>query len=182
MSTSKARRQQSRKRKSEKRGRRIRRRLKQAHERRGESEGPAMRMSRMKLEMSDRIHAHGMGGLGLVHQMVHRLGLDSEIDKRVKLFVVRQGYAESDHVLAQAYNVMAGGHCLNDMQRMREDEALLDNLSAPSLPAPSTAGDFCRRFRSKADVDSLMDAINATRVRVWSGQPEEFKEEASHRW
>ena len=45
------------------------------------------------------------------------------------------------------------------------------------IPDPTTAGDFCRRFR-ESDVMDLMDAINQTRKRVWAEQPPEFFEEA----
>ena len=41
------------------------------------------------------------------------------------------------------------------------------------IPDPTTAGDFCRRF-SEHDVVTLMDAVNETRLRVWSEQPPEF--------
>ncbi len=41
------------------------------------------------------------------------------------------------------------------------------------IPDPTTAGDFCRRF-CVPDIMNLMDAINQTRLRVWSQQPPEF--------
>jgi len=45
------------------------------------------------------------------------------------------------------------------------------------LPDPTTEGDFCRRF-AEADVVSLMDAINQTRLRIWAQQPASFFAEA----
>ena len=50
-------------------------------------------------------------------------------------------------------------------------------MDAERLPDPTTEGDFCRRF-SEPDVVTLMDAINQTRLRVWSQQPAEFFNEA----
>ena len=46
------------------------------------------------------------------------------------------------------------------------------------FPDPTTAGDFCRRFHSEADVLDLMIAINEARLRVWAQQPDEFLDEA----
>jgi hypothetical protein len=110
--------------------------------------------------------------------MTKRIGLADTIDRRVKLLKIHRGYLESDHILAIAYNSLAGGRCLDDMERLRQDEALLDSLGAPSLPDPTTAGDFCRRFKSAEDIDKLQGAINETRLRVLQRQSPEFLEEA----
>ena len=82
-------------------------------------------------------------------------------------------YTEADHVLNVAFNVFAGGTCLEHLELRRHDEAYLNLLGADRIPDPTTAGDFCRRF-SPADVDRLMDAINEVRVKVWQQQPDSF--------
>ncbi|MEE9391211.1 MAG: hypothetical protein V3W41_01765 [Planctomycetota bacterium] len=56
-------------------------------------------------------------------------------------------------------------------------EAFLDALGAVSIPDPTTAGDFCRRF-DEASIDALMTAINEARLRVWKQQPAAFFKEA----
>jgi hypothetical protein len=60
---------------------------------------------------------------------------------------------------------------------LRNDEVYLNALGAQRIPDPTTAGDFCRRFR-RGDVLELMDAINEARLRVWKQQPKEFFKEA----
>ena len=55
-------------------------------------------------------------------------------------------YHESDHVLNIAYNILAGGTCLEDLELLRSNVVYLDGLGACRFPDPSTAGDFCRRF------------------------------------
>lgn len=107
-----------------------------------------------------------VGGLGALHQLVVKLGLPGEIDSRLSLLKVHLPYFESDHVLNLAYNVAAGGTRLEDIERLRHDVGLMNALSAPLIPDPTTAGDFCRRF-CEQDVAALMDAINAARVKVW---------------
>ena len=178
MSTIRARHLSNRKRRSQNRKRRIQRRLERAvKDLDGREDKPVLSARKIRFDVSDRIRAHGAGGLGLVHQMVGRLGLAGRIDESLELLKCHRPYHESDHVLAIAYNILAGGTCLEDMERLRQDEALLDNLGACSLPDPTTAGDFCRRF-SEDDVEGLMDVFNETRVEVWKRQSSEFLEQA----
>ena len=80
-------------------------------------------------------------------------------------------------VLNIAFNALAGGKCIEHLELRRNDEVYLNALDAERLPDPTTEGDFCRRF-TDPDVVDLMDAINQTRLRVWSQQPAEFFHEA----
>lgn len=52
----------------------------------------------------------------------------------------------------------------------RNDQTFLDALGAQSIPDPTRAGDFCRRFDEGA-IEALMDAINETRLDVWKQHP-----------
>jgi hypothetical protein len=128
-------------------------------------------------EMAERTTATKAGGLGAIHTMARRLGLPKRIDERLELLKRHQPYHESDHVLALAYSALAGGTSLQDLDRLREDEALLNMLGARRLPDPTTAGDFLRRFETK-DVDELQALINDVRVRVWKTQPRTFRKRA----
>jgi hypothetical protein len=69
-------------------------------------------------------------------------------------------------VLNIAYNLLCGGHVLDDIELRRNDTAFLDLLGARAIPDPTTAGDFCRRFDSSA-IWRLMDVLNDARLRVW---------------
>jgi DDE family transposase len=80
-------------------------------------------------------------------------------------------------VLNIAYNILAGGQTLEDLEQRRHDEVYLDALGARVIPDPTTAGDFCRRFEA-ADVEALMAAIDGVRTKVWQRQPESFFNEA----
>jgi hypothetical protein len=138
---------------------------------------PMMSASNIHYEMADRTRAVGVGGIGAIHLLAGRTGLIDAIDKALSLLKVHLPYHESDHVLNIAYNALSGGTCLEDLELRRNGEVYLDALGAQRIPDPTTAGDFCRRF-SPADIESLMEAINAVRVKVWRQQPEEFFEEA----
>ena len=120
----------------------------------------------IRYEMSEKCQAINCGGLGAIHQMVRKIGLADAIDKNLHLLKIHKPYHESDHVLNIAYNVLAGGMRLEDMELRRNDEAILASLGAERMPDPTTAGDFTRRF-GPDDIEQLMDAINSTRQRVW---------------
>jgi hypothetical protein len=124
-------------------------------------------------EMSERIRAIKHGGIGAAHQVVIESGLIDEIDQTVELLKIHRPYHESDQVLNIAYNALCGGHTLEDIELLRQDEAYLDALGVEAIPDPTTAGDFCRRF-DKAHVDKLMDAINDARLKVWERQEPGF--------
>ena len=109
--------------------------------------------------------------------MVRELGLAEAIGERLHLLKMHRPYSESDHVLNVAFNVLCGGRALEDIELRRGDSALLDALGVDMLPDPTTAGDFCRRFRS-ADIEDLMDAINQTRLDVWKTCPDLLEETA----
>jgi hypothetical protein len=80
-------------------------------------------------------------------------------------------------VCSLIYNVLCGGRCLEDLELRRQDEAYLNSLGADRIPDPTTAGDFCRRFHAR-DIESLHEAFDAVRRKVWALQPPEFFEEA----
>jgi hypothetical protein len=137
-----------------------------------------MRGGPLQVEVSDRVRATPLGGVALIHRMVQGLGLEKAINGSCRLLKRHLPYHESDHVLNLAYNVLSGGTRLEDIDRLREDEALLDLLGAQRIPDPTTAGDFLRRF----DVDSLkrlMDVINATACeRIWGKLPKSSRARA----
>lgn len=130
-------------------------------------------------ELADRVGAIGVGGIGVIHQLSRRTGLIDAIDRGVHVLKAHLPYHESDHVLNVAYNVMAGGTCLEDIELRRNDEHYLDALGAEAIPDPTTAGDFCRRFASDDQVVALMESVNAARLNVWRQQPPAFFEQAT---
>jgi len=112
-----------------------------------------------------------------MHLLARRTGLIEAIDRDLHLLKVHLPYHESDHVLNIAYNILCGGTCIQDLELRRNDETYLNALGALTIPDPTTAGDFCRRF-GEIHVEILMEAINGCRRRVWQQQPESFLEEA----
>ncbi len=128
--------------------------------------GGAVMCGRPVYEVSERIRANPWGGIGLIHRMVTKWGLAKRVDDALSLLKLHVPYHESDHVLNIAYNILCGGKTLDDIEHRRQCQSYLDTLGAKSIPDPTTAGDFCRRFDENA-IWSLMEAINQTRVEVW---------------
>jgi Transposase DDE domain group 1 len=138
---------------------------------------PMMTAANIHYEIADRTRATANGGIGAMHLLVRKLGLDQAIDASLGLLKIHLPYHESDHVLNIAYNLLAGGTCLEHLELLRSDEAYLDALGARRIPDPTTAGDFCRRFDAAA-IFRLQAIFNATRLKVWRQQPESFFAEA----
>jgi hypothetical protein len=155
--------------------RRIERRLDKS--KLGDCSRPVLGGVNIHFEMAERTRGMCYGGLGAIVLLVKRLGLAEAIDRRLHLLKVHLPYHESDHVLNLAYNALCDGTCLEDIELRRNDEVFLDALGARRIPDPTTAGDFCRRFRP-GDVRTLLDVFHQTRHKVWAEQPAEFFAEA----
>ena len=129
----------------------------------------------IKYEMSERVTATSAGGIGLICQLVQQLGLAETINQRAPVLKLHAPYSDADHVLNIAFNLLAGGRCLDHIELLRQDEAYLNGIGVERIPDPTTAGDYCRRF-DRDRIDRLMDAINEARVHVWKAQPESFRD------
>jgi hypothetical protein len=136
-----------------------------------------MTATNIHYELADRVQGLSAGGIGALLLLARKTGLIRDIDHNLQLLKRHLPYHESDHVLNLAFNILAGGKRIEHLELRRNDEVYLNALGAHRIPDPTTAGDFCRRF-SRPDVLTLLDAINKTRLRVWSEQPAEFFKEA----
>ena len=139
--------------------------------------GPMLNPGNIHYDIADLNHGMLYGGLGAMQKLVKRLDLDDAINNRLHLFKIHNPYFESDHVLNIAYNILCNGECLEDIERLRNDEVYLDAVNADRIPDPTTAGDFCRRFEA-GNVEELQDVINEVRLKVWKQQDPEFFDEA----
>jgi len=142
-----------------------------------EQDKPMFSAKNIHYEIAERSRGLAYGGIGCMQLLARRTGLVQALNDRLTLLKRHVPYYESDHVLNIAYNLLCNGDCLEDIERLRNDEVYLDALGAQRIPDPTTAGDFCRRF-TREDVEILMDLINEIRSTVWKKQPAEFFTEA----
>ncbi len=138
---------------------------------------PLLRDLPISYEVADRTRVLSVGGLGAIHTLVNKVELPDLINQSVSLLQRHLPYFESDHILSLCYHVLCGGKPLQDINRFRCDEVYLDALGVTRLPAPSTAGDFLRRFKQD-DLLALQEGLNQARVRVWKTQPKAFFKQA----
>ena len=139
---------------------------------------PMLSGGNIHYEFAERSRGMAHGGIGALHALARQIGLIDAIDSRLHLLKIHLPFHESDHVLNFAYNALCDGTCLQDIELRRNDEVFLDALGARRIPDPTTAGDFCRRF-TPADVHTLLDIFDDTRINVWAGQPDAFFEQAT---
>jgi Transposase DDE domain group 1 len=158
------------------RKRRITRRLNKT-DLRGAAQ-PMFTASNIHYEFAARARGLAHGGIGAIHLLAQRLGLIEAIDRHLHLLKLHLPYHESDHVLNFAYNALCEGTCLEDIELRRTDEVFLDALGARRIPDPTTAGDFCRRFRAN-DVRDLQTIFHKTRLQVWARQSASFFDQAT---
>ena len=125
-----------RKRKLINRKRRIQYRLRERHW--TDQAKPMFTARNIHYELADRARGLEPGGIGAMHLLARRTGLIEAIDRRLHLLKVHLPYHESDHVLNIAYNILAGGTCLEDIELWRNDEVYLDALGAQRIPDPTT--------------------------------------------
>ena len=75
-----------------------------------------MTASNIHYEIADRTKATAHGGIGAIHLLTKRLGLDQAINEHLGLLKIHLPYHDSDHVLNIAYNLAAGGTCLEHLE------------------------------------------------------------------
>jgi hypothetical protein len=139
--------------------------------------GPMLTCPNIHYDIDQRSGGILYGGIGALQMLVKKLELDKAINSGLPIFKLYNPYMESDHVLNIAYNILCNGECIEDIERLRNDEVYLDAVGAKTIPDPTTAGDFCRRF-SVEHVERLQDIINEVRLKVWSQQEPEFFRQA----
>ncbi len=131
---------------------------------------PWFRHDSVRVEVEARRTTTPYGGLALFHSLAGKLGLAEAINRELRIFKFHLPYTEADHILTQTYNLLCGGTCLEDIANLQNSEAIRRMLGAKTIPDPTTAGDFLRRF-SEGHIRDLQRAIDQVRVKVWRKLP-----------
>ena len=111
-----------------------------------------------------------------MHLLVGKLGLAEAIDRHLGLLKLHFPYHDSDHVLNIAYNLLAGGRCLEHLELLRTNVAYLDALDAPH-PRPHHGRRLLPPLR-RGRHPSLAVDLQPHPLIVWRQQPKAFFEEA----
>jgi hypothetical protein len=105
--------------------------------------------SNIHYQVADRVRGLGCGGIGVVHQVARQTGLIDAIDDNVSVLKVHLPYHESDHVLNIAYNVLAGGTCLDHLELLRNDEPTSTHWARSAFPIPPPPATFADVLKAK---------------------------------
>ena len=131
--------------KIEQRKRRIARRL-DKQDNRG-CDQPIMTASNIHYEIADRTRATAAGGIGAMHLLVRKLGLDEAINRSLGLLKIHLPYHDSDHVLNIAYNLLAGGNVPGAPGTAPPQRSLPRRLGRPPHPRSHHGGRLLPPFR-----------------------------------
>ena len=98
-----------------------------------------------KLEKTEEaLTAHG--GLALMAEYNHGLGLRGWVDRHLPLPGSNRGYAPSVYVDTLVLMLQAGGRHLEDLRELEREAALMDLIGRDRIPDPDSAGDWLRRM------------------------------------
>src|SRR5919106_4633564 len=100
----------------------------------------------------ERLTSHA--GVVLLQDFAQRLGVAEVLDEELQVKTRERGYPESAAVNSLLYNTILGGTCLSDLEVLRGDQGTQELLGAETVMAPTTAGEFLRKF-AMSDVHDL---------------------------
>ena len=86
-------------------------------------------------------------GLKLVTDLAGKLGILEGLG-RCTVKKRQRGIPVVDFVMSLVNNFLIGGDCLTDLEVLREEDATRSHLYDLEVPAPTTAGEFLRKFAS----------------------------------
>ena len=122
-----------------------------------DTDKPVLGLPKLHMEIDRRSEVTPYAGLALAAQVAFLLNMPKILNTHVSVLKRHLPYHESDHVLAQAFNLYVGGTCIEDMANLQQSEAVLRLVGACRIPDPTTAGDFLRRFDDQVNPGSLED-------------------------
>jgi hypothetical protein len=82
----------------------------------------------------------------LLHDFVQRLGMEKLRDEELHVKTRDRGDEESEAIKGLVYNIILGGEHLSDLEVLRGAPGTQELRNAGGISAPTTAGEFLRKF------------------------------------
>ena len=92
-----------------------------------------------------------LGGMPLVVQAFRSLGLPQSVREQVRVKARERGYDEATFVESFVILNAAGGECLDDFKRLRQDPGLAE-MVGHELPSPEAARQFLYAFHAEEKI------------------------------
>jgi DDE family transposase len=99
------------------------------------------------------------GGLPMVVQAFRSMRLPQTIREHVRIKERERGYEESTFVESFVILNAAGGECLDDFQRLREDAGLAEMLGH-EIPSPEAARKFLYAFHDERKIEESREQLS----------------------
>src|SRR5256885_3075407 len=94
-----------------------------------------------------------LGGLPLVAQTFRTLKLHDSVERHVVVKQRARGFSESEVVESLVLLHAAGGDCVDDLRRLKEDEGL-EPMLGHAIPSPEMARGFLEQFHSDDAIET----------------------------
>jgi Transposase DDE domain group 1 len=104
---------------------------------------------------SEQLTSHA--GAVLLQDFAQRLGVEDVLEEELHVKTRKRGYGEGEAIRGLVYNVILGGEHLSDLEVLRGDPGTQELLDAEGMLAPTTAGEFLRKF----DIGAVHDLQRA---------------------
>lgn len=104
-------------------------------------------------------------GTVLLHNFAQRLGVARLLDEELRVKTRERGYGEGQAIGGLIYSLVLGGEHLRDLEVLRGDRGTQELLAVESVLAPTTAGEFLRKF-DIGDVQDLQRVHRQLQQRV----------------
>jgi len=104
---------------------------------------------------NDQLSSHA--GMILIKEFAEQIGVEKIIEEELAVKSRERGYSEGESVMGLAYNMIIGGECLSDLNVLRGDKGTEELLGVESIIAPTTAGEYLRKF----DIGDILDLSRA---------------------
>jgi hypothetical protein len=111
----------------------------------------------------ERLTSHA--GVVRLHDFAQRLGVAQVLDEELGVKTRERGYSEGEALGSLVYNTILGGTCLKDLEVLRGDAGTQELLGVDTVLAPTTAGEFLRKF-DRGDVRDLQRVTLRLQERV----------------
>jgi hypothetical protein len=123
----------------------------------------------------------GLAGLTLVAEAFRGLSLGRSANQHLQIKERQRGFDEGTYVESFVLLNAAGGDCLDDFDRLREDRALAELLGHP-LPSPEAARKFLYAFHDEEKIEQAKQQREADQVSYIPAESEPLRGLAQVTW
>jgi hypothetical protein len=112
----------------------------------------------------ERLTAHG--GLGLMAEFNHGIGLRELTDQYVPGPGSNRGFAPSEIVDTVVLMLQGGGRSLEDLRELKNEEGLMKLIGRDEIPEPGTVGDWLRRMGDPKTGQLGLEGLDRVRDKI----------------